>query len=89
MSLNNYLYLFDPYSRDNQGFATPNGTSVLLKFNSLSDVEKYYKYYFLEQFPNNQVGYEYQHFNINVPKVTVDVIKRLLRRKNDNSKQGT
>lgn len=43
------IYIFDPHSRDHEGFISPNGTSVLLKFDTLTDVKNYYKHVLLIQ----------------------------------------
>ena len=37
----NKTYLFDSHSRDSRGFAVSSGTSVLLKFSCLQQVENY------------------------------------------------
>ena len=34
-------FLFDSHSRDEQGKVTPDGTGILIKFSSLSQVQKY------------------------------------------------
>ena len=44
-----HIYIFDPHSRDNFGFVSPDGKSVLLKFETVSDTENFIKYIFLEQ----------------------------------------
>ena len=41
MKQHGYFYLFDPHSRDEQGLSIVGGTSVLLKFSDLTEVEKY------------------------------------------------
>ena len=64
--------IFDPHSRDENGFASPDGTAVLLKFDSLSKASDYLKYFFLHRFdhPNYSVGYEYQ-----LSQLAIDSIK--------------
>ena len=41
-------YLFDSHSRDSRGFAVSNGTSVLLKFSCLQQIENYIEVIHLE-----------------------------------------
>ena len=36
-----YIFLFDSHSRDDQGKISPDGTAILIKFTSLSQVQKY------------------------------------------------
>ena len=43
-----YFYLFDSHSRDEQGLSIVGGTSVLLKFSDLTEVEKYIQVFYLE-----------------------------------------
>ena len=77
MYQSNKVYIFDPHSRDENGFASPDGTAVLLKFDSLSKASDYLKYFFLHRFdhPNYSVGYEYQLFNIEPSQLAIDSIK--------------
>ena len=39
--LRNCYYLFDSHSRDERGFSVVDGTSVLMKFMDLYELEKY------------------------------------------------
>ena len=41
-------YLFKSHSRDERGLIVSNGTSVLLKFSSLLEIEKYIQVIYLE-----------------------------------------
>ena len=52
------LYIFDPHSRNDNGFVSLDGTAVLLEFDSLSKAMDYIKYFFLHQFDhsNDSVG---------------------------------
>ena len=67
-----HIYIFDPHSRDNQGFVSPNGTSVLLKFKTLSDAENYYKHFFLTQ---ANFLYEYQLYSMETSDKCLHKIK--------------
>ena len=48
---NNSFYLFDSHSRDSSGNPTIYGTSVLLKFNSISYIDEYIRKMYLEKQP--------------------------------------
>ena len=48
MKQNNYFYLFDSQSRDERGLSGVGGTSVLIKFSDLREVEKYIQVFYLE-----------------------------------------
>lgn len=41
-------YVFDSHSRDLRGLTAPNGTSVLLRFDNLYELEKYIQVFYLE-----------------------------------------
>ena len=41
MKQHSYFYIFDSYSRDERGLSLVGGTSMLLKFSDLTEVEKY------------------------------------------------
>ena len=38
---NRHFYLFDSHSRDERGLSVEKGTSVLLKFESILEIEQY------------------------------------------------
>ena len=42
------FYLFDSHSRDHRGLSVPDGTSVLLRFKDLFEIEKYIQVAYLE-----------------------------------------
>ena len=42
------FYLFDSHSRDHRGLSVPHGTSVLLRFKDLFEIEKYIQVAYLE-----------------------------------------
>ena len=75
MYQSNSVYIFDPHSRDYNGFVSPDGTAVLFKFDSLLKPMDYIKYFFLHQLNRNSVGYEYQLFNIEPSQLAIDSIK--------------
>ena len=78
-----YFYIFDPHSRDNEGFVSPNGTSVLLKFKTSADAENYYKHVLLTQANKTNVGYEYQLYSIETSDKLLTKIKEYLRKEKD------
>ena len=70
------FYVFDSHSRDSEGFQTPNGTSVLLQFRTLSRVEKYILDAYL-QGKSKHLQYEIQYINIGVDKTEAGEMLRL------------
>ena len=48
MKQNNYFYLFRSQSRDERGLSGVGGTSVLIKFSDLREVENYIQVFYLE-----------------------------------------
>ena len=82
-----HIYIFDPHSRDNFGFVSPDGKSVLLKFETVSDTENFIKYFFLEQMNLDSVGYEYQLYSIGVSHDCLLELKNYLRIEKDKSKK--
>ena len=83
------VYIFDPHSRNDNGFVSPDGTAVLLEFDSLSKAMDYIKYFFLHQFDhsNDSVGYEYQLFNIEPSQLAIDSVKSSHRSENKKGKR--
>ena len=59
-------FLFDPHSRDEEGAIVPNGTCVLLKFSSLSQLQKYiFEIYFpLNTQPSEVLLFEAQFVSL-------------------------
>ena len=49
MKQHGYFYLFDSHSRDKRGLSIVGGTSVLLKFRDLTEVEKYIQVFYLTE----------------------------------------
>ena len=45
MKHHNHFYLFDSHSRDSRGLSVVDGTSVLMKFSDLFEVENYIQVY--------------------------------------------
>ena len=59
------VFLFDSHSRDNNGLFICNGTSVLLEFKSLSEVEKYIKTEYSKHISNfNKTQYDLQYVRV-------------------------
>ena len=58
----NGCYLFDSHSMDINGFSSPIGTSVLLKFGSVYEVQQYIEIYFA-QASNMPQYYQIQYLN--------------------------
>ena len=64
-------YLFDSHSRDERRLSVIDGTSVLMKFNDLLEIEKYIQVAYLEYRDRQQV-----YFQIQFIKVTVGSIEK-------------
>ena len=72
------VYVFDSHSRDRNGFASPSGTSILMKFRSLVDVEGYIRQVYLINNNNEELYYQIQYFDINIPPESCLVIQSSL-----------
>ena len=64
-----YFYLFDSHSRDEQSLSIVGGTSVLLKFSDLTEVEKYIQVFYLEYRSLEQSYFQLQFVRINIDRV--------------------
>ena len=64
-----YFYLFDSHIRDERGLRVDPGTSVLLKFRDLTEVEKYIQVFYLEYRCIEQSYVQLQFVNINIDRV--------------------
>ena len=69
------FYVFDSHSRDSESFQIPNGTSVLLRFRTLSRVEKYILDAYLQDKSKN-IQYEVQYVNIGIDKTEASEMLR-------------
>ena len=60
---NGSVFIFDSHSRDQNGLSCPAGTSVLLKFNKVTDADNYIKNFYLDHIggDTNAFQYETQH----------------------------
>ena len=85
MYQSNSVYIFDPHSRNDNGFVSVGGTAVLLKFDCLSKALDYIKYFFLHD-SSGSVGYEYQLFNIEPSQLAIESIKLFHRSENKKGK---
>ena len=74
------IFLCDSHSRSEEGFITADGTSVLLKFKTLNEVQNYIKeVYMLSQ--NLQVlTYQIQYINIEVGNTDVSLIMNSVKK---------
>ena len=59
----NGCYLFDSHSRDITGFPSPIGTSVILKFGSVYEVQEYIREVYLAPTSNISKYYQIQYLN--------------------------
>ena len=75
-------YLFDSHSRYSQGFAVSNGTSVLLKFSGLQQVENYIEVIHLEY-----QGTERQYFQLQFLEIEVENLDESCQNINGAMKQ--
>ena len=71
ISSGNCYPLFDSHSRDERGLSVIDGTSVLMKFIDLFEIEKYIQVAYLEYRDRQQV-----YFQIQFIKVTVGSIEK-------------
>ena len=67
----NECHLFDSHSRDINGFPSPIGTSVLLKFGSVYEVQEYVREVYFAQASNITQYYQIQYLNAVPPPVKV------------------
>ena len=67
----NGCYLFDSHSRYINGFPSPIGTSVLLKFGSVYEVQEYIREVYFAQASNMSQYYQIQYLNAVPPPVEV------------------
>ena len=86
MKQHNHFYLFDSHSRDEQGLSVAGGTSVLLKFSDLMEVEKYIQVFYLEYRSLEQSYFQLQFVYVNIDRILRSNIlcdyQRLRRRVN-------
>ena len=86
MKQHNHFYLFDSHSRDEQGLSVAGGTSVLLKFSDLMEVEKYIQVFYLEYRSLEQSDFQLQFVYVNIDRILRSKIlcdyQRLRRRLN-------
>ena len=69
--IRNWYYLLDSHSRDERGLSVIDGTSVLMKFNDFSEIEKYIQVALLEYRDRQQA-----YFQIQFTEVTVGSIEK-------------
>ena len=84
MKHHNHLYLFDSHSRDSRGLSVLDGTSVLMKFSDLFEVEIYIHVFYPECHSMEQSYFQLQfiHFSI-CRELQLDILscaKRVRRR---------
>lgn len=65
---NNFFYLFASYSRVMRGLSIADGTSVLLTFASLLEVENYIQVAYLEYRDIKQSHFQIQFLNIDIDR---------------------
>ena len=69
MKQHNYFDLFDSHSRDERGLSVAGGTSVLLKFSHLMEVEKYIQVFYLEYRSLEQSYFQLQFVYVNIDRI--------------------
>ena len=67
----NGCYFFDSHSRDINGFPSPVGTSVLLKFGSVYEVQEYIREVYLAKASKMSQYYQIQYLSALPPPVEV------------------
>ena len=84
MKHNNHFYLFDSHSQDSRGLNVVDGTSVLMKFSDLFEVEIYIQVFYLECHSMEQSHFQLQFFHFSIcRKLQLDILscaKRVRRR---------
>ena len=60
-------YLFDSHSRDERGLAVQDGSSVVLKFENLFQLENYIQAVYLEYQSRERIYFQLQFISINMP----------------------
>ena len=78
---NSRYYVFDSHNRTPEGMCCYDntGTSILLAFNTKSELEEYIKGFYLQQFQNNQVAFEVQYVKTLISEDSLDSFKNNLR----------
>ena len=78
--LRNCYYLFDSHRRDERGLNAADGTSVLMKFRDLYELEKYLQEAYLEYRDRQQVYFQLQFVEVNVgSNKKVDIYSHYVR----------
>ena len=78
--LRNCYYLFDSHSFDERGFGVVDGTSVLMKFRNLYELEKYLQAAYLEYRNRQQAYFQLQFVEVNVgSNEKVDIYSQYVR----------
>jgi len=73
-------YVFDSHNRSSDGMCGDNtGTSVLLVFNTKSNLEEYLKIYYLKQFQKEIVDFEVQYIKTIISDNSLQIFKNKLR----------
>ena len=66
ISSRNRYYLLDSHIRDERGLSVIDGTSVLMKFNDLFEIEKYIQVRYLEYRDRQQAYFQIQFIEVTV-----------------------
>ena len=66
ISSGNSYYLFDSHNRDERGLSVIDGTSVLMKFNDIFEIEKYIQVAYLEYRYKQQAYFQIQTIEVTV-----------------------
>ena len=84
MKHHNHFYLFDSHSRDSRGLSVIDGTSVLMKFSDLFEVENYIQVFYLGCHSMEQSCFQLQFIHISICReLQLDILscaKRVRRR---------
>ena len=86
--MGNKFYLFDSHSRNRLGEVVPDGTSVLLKFSRLADIENYMVVVYMQQRNFRHEFFQVQYVTININDQQKHIaLSNFLRRRNTNQRQ--
>ena len=69
ISSGNCYHLFDSHSRDERGLSVIDGTSVLIKFIDLFEIEKYIQVAYLEYRDRQQAYFQIQFIEMTVGSI--------------------
>ena len=83
------IFLCDSHSRNREGFLTPDGTSILLKFKSLNDVQRYITNVYLAHQNMQITFYQLQYIKIATENIDIPLMLNSVKRSRDSKRKKT